>query len=258
MDQYRMDTLTRFVARRTGRRSIAAGLFSGFLATVIPGLGEPIAGAKRQARKPRCKKPKRRCGKRCVDVTTSRHHCGKCDRKCKKHHICTRGRCVRACGKGGPCRVFVTSTSYEGNFGGLAAADAICNRRARAAKLPGTYKAWLSTADGSPSSRFARSRGPYVLPTGTRIANSWADLTDGTLMARIDVTEHGRPPSEAAVWTATSHLGEWLPGGDCSNWTAAGSAAGRVGLTTATTDQWTNFSVIPCENTQAFYCFQQS
>lgn len=258
MDHSWLDELIQFIARRTGRRNLAAGALSGLLATLLPGPIMPGARARKKPKRATCKKPKRRCGRKCVNVKSSRQHCGKCNRKCRPPRVCRRGTCTLPCGRGGPCFAFLTSSTHAANMGGLAGADSICNQRARAAGLPGTYKAWLSTADGSPSSRFARSRGPYVLPTGTRIANSWADLTDGTLMARIDVTEHGRPPSEAAVWTATSHLGEWLPGGDCSNWTAAGSAAGRVGLTTATTDQWTNFSVIPCENTQAFYCFQQS
>src|SRR5439155_17879039 len=42
--------------------------------------------------------------------------------------------------------VFVTSTTQPpGSLGGLAGADMLCNARAAAPGLPGTYVAWLST-----------------------------------------------------------------------------------------------------------------
>jgi hypothetical protein len=52
-----------------------------------------------------------------------------------------------------PNQVFVTSVQGDGNLGswpdaggktGLAAGDAICRARAKAAGLPGTFRAWLS------------------------------------------------------------------------------------------------------------------
>jgi len=42
------------------------------------------------------------------------------------------------------CTVFTTSTFHQGNLGGLAGADAICNARAAEASLPGIYMAWLA------------------------------------------------------------------------------------------------------------------
>jgi hypothetical protein len=44
-----------------------------------------------------------------------------------------------------PKRIFLTSTVYDGNLGGLAGADAKCQARADAAQLGGTWKAILST-----------------------------------------------------------------------------------------------------------------
>jgi hypothetical protein len=43
-------------------------------------------------------------------------------------------------------RTFVTSTLQLGTFGGLAGGDAICQARADAATLGGTWRAWLSTS----------------------------------------------------------------------------------------------------------------
>ena len=71
---------------------------------------------------------------------------------------------------------FVTSTVHQGNLGGLAGADTICNNLAQQAGLPGTYLAWLSGADASPSERFAKTKLAYVGTDGLLIANGYADL----------------------------------------------------------------------------------
>ena len=52
--------------------------------------------------------------------------------------------------------VFATSTLQDGNLGGLAGADAICNTRASAAGLPGAYVAWLSSTTVDARDRLAR------------------------------------------------------------------------------------------------------
>ena len=51
---------------------------------------------------------------------------------------------VGECGESQRKTVFVTSATYDGNFGTLANADANCQGLADAAGLGGTYKAWLS------------------------------------------------------------------------------------------------------------------
>jgi len=56
-----------------------------------------------------------------------------------------------------PKFAFVTTWEGDGNIGGLAAADAICQTEAEDAELPGTYKAWLSDSSSSPSTRFCPS-----------------------------------------------------------------------------------------------------
>src|SRR4051812_38795722 len=86
--------------------------------------------------------------------------------------------------------VFVTSIQQNGNLGGLAGADAICQTRASFAGLPGTYRAWLSTTAVDAEARFFHSTSPYVLTDGTTVvANNWDDLVDGTLAEAITMTE---------------------------------------------------------------------
>ena len=212
--------------------------------------------------------------------------CGPCKR-CKKRKCkpkpagapcadgtCQSGRCVTAgsasvpspplaCGTGGPCRVFLSSTLHGGNLGGLRGADLICQGLAKDASLPGTYKAWLSDTTDSPSSRFVPSSGPYQLVNGTTIAATFRDLTDGTLSALIDLTETGgRVGSNPVAWTHTLING--TPGGDvtvsCENWNTSAPAGprGNAGLATASGASWTAAGSSLCSIPRHLYCFQQS
>jgi len=119
--------------------------------------------------------------------------------------------------------VFVTSQLFDGNFGGgqkvlgYPMADQRCQTLAQQAGRAGTYKAWLSgrvdTGAGplphGVVNRFTQSSVPYALVNGTKVADNWADLADGSLDHAIDLTEQGTPVgSEARVWTNTTTGGQ--------------------------------------------------
>jgi hypothetical protein len=163
--------------------------------------------------------------------------------------------------------VFVTSTLYDGNLGGLAGADAKCQARAQAAGLAGTYMAWLSDANASPSTRFTKSAVPYKRVDGTTIANNWNDLVDNQIIAAINKTElNGAPPQgnvacpagNPTVWTATNANGTLSNAGStCSNWTSTGGGS-LWGRTTVSDTGWSNWcSGGTCSWTAPIYCFQQ-
>jgi hypothetical protein len=177
---------------------------------------------------------------------------------CGEGEDCIGGDCVAACN---PCRVFVTSTTHQGDLGGLAGADAICQARAGEAGLPGTYLAWLSDDAASPATRFpTHSAGPYELVDGTTIADDWADLTSGDLDAPINLTETGGSPGdESEAWTHTEADGTASFGVPCNNWTSNSSedyaAAGTVSATGA---EWTRFGGDRCQFSDHLYCVQQS
>lgn len=154
-------------------------------------------------------------------------------------------------------RVFVTSTTTDGAFGGTSGADTICADRATAAGLGGTFKAWISVTGDGPSTRFTQSAAPYGLADGTIVANDWNDLTDGTLAHAIDVDESGHAVGVSDVWTSTT------TGGDptvtnCNNFlnNTAGVAAvcGNTGLKNS---GWTNASTPACNFSLRLYCFEQ-
>lgn len=162
-------------------------------------------------------------------------------------------------------RVFVSSPS-SGDLGGLAGADMKCQTEAASAGLTGIFKAWLSTPTVSVSSRFTQHAGPYETLVGTtlvRIANDWADLTDGALLAPISTNALGQGVGGQQVWTATGPDGSAEPVGDCSGWTdgtdSGGVHQGSAGQTGRTDQFWSSYGsrVAYCNESKPVFCFEQ-
>ncbi len=177
---------------------------------------------------------------------------------------------------GGPKRVFVSSTTYNGNLGGIAGANSKCQSRADAASLGGTWKAWISTSTSSPSTTFTQSAFPYSMVNGTQIASNWNDLTDGSINTTINLNEFGNVvPFNGAgsyptcgswlggyfimSWNATKPDGTFAPvnpgypqcNTTCSDWTGT-SGGGDIWI------QWNNSNTASCAD--ALYrllCFEQ-
>jgi hypothetical protein len=160
-----------------------------------------------------------------------------------------------------PLKVFVTTGTSDGNFGGVAAGDAWCQDEADDAGLTGTYKAWLSDSTVSPSTRFAVTTGPYRLVDGTTVANSWADLTDGSIQHRIDQTAAGVTLSAGATWSGTGPTGQRhiTTGHDCDGWTSADPEKEGVGGLVIQTDIFWGAAIgAPCNTPgRRLICFEQ-
>ena len=167
-----------------------------------------------------------------------------------------------------PKIVFVSSQLYKGNLGGLVGADLKCQQLAQAANLPGTYMAWLSTAEASPATRMAQAAVPYVLPNGVKVADDWADLVDGDIDHAIDITETGSPVTlgdphcgqsgRASVWSATRPNGTlydefWSCGGWTNSW-----GSSMWGNAKEKDDDWIESCFgDSCARPSSIYCFQQ-
>lgn len=178
-----------------------------------------------------------------------------CTASCETHNDCA----ARAVCVGGTCvtgkRFFVTSTTHQGNFGGLDAADAICQARA-SGRFAGTFKAWLSTSTVSAESRLTHATVPYyrIDVTSRRIiANDWTDLTNGVSVA-IASDELGNPHPDNFVWTGTSDSGAIL-GTNCSNWTST-AGTGMSGNSSAAAFS-TYFGANECTRSHNLYCVEQ-
>jgi len=141
-----------------------------------------------------------------------------------------------------PRLIFVTGSTFDCALGGVAGGDAKCQAAAAAVGLPGTYKVWLADATGSPATRMTHHAGPYRLVTTAVVAQSWDDLTDGTLMNKIDRTESGLQLGGVGcnasdpvrchficeggeVWSNVSASGGRRMGAnDCAGWTGGANA----------------------------------
>ena len=172
-------------------------------------------------------------------------------------------------------KVFVTSATYDGAFDdsdGLGAADAECAQLATAASLTGSYKAWLSGqsdpflgGDLSASARLNQNFLAYELVNGTKVADNWDDLTDGSLDAPINVDENGTTVAASNVWTGTTAGGDAAAspfGGpeapdSCGTWTTTTGSA-IFGSTTATSSAWSEtMTSAACSQMNRLYCFEQ-
>ncbi len=147
-----------------------------------------------------------------------------------------------------PMTFFVTNTSQTGNLGGLAGADAICQRLAQAAGSPAnrTWRAYLSTqGPGAVNARDRIGTGPWHNANGVRIAANVADLhgdderdrnyiiaetaldeSGDTILGRIGRPEGTR--NEHDIITGSDSHGMALTDGmdgTCMNWTSASDDA---------------------------------
>jgi hypothetical protein len=191
------------------------------------------------------------------------------------HWLCSNGFTVFHCPGGVPTPsvgyVFVTSKQYSGDLGGLAGADQKCQDSANAANLEGTWKAWLSDNNASASGRINHFNFPFKRLDGITIANDWADLTDGSIQAPINLTEAGttvvRDPfnDTSKIWTGTNANGTTnTDGNNCQGWTSSAGFSGSIGTTEGgsniTNGRWSlSGTGASCgNNSYKLYCFEQT
>ena len=155
--------------------------------------------------------------------------------------------CAALFAPGPPTTFFITSANpgRGGDLGGLAGADAVCERLAAGAGVGGRgWRAYLSTqAAGGVAAVNARDRigsGPWVNSKGVVIARNLAEL-HGTnnLNKETALTEAGAvvparpdPLNQHDMMTGSQPDGTaFAPGTDmtCSNWTSGGQGGAMVG-----------------------------
>lgn len=183
------------------------------------------------------------------------------DDQCAHDFACVGNVCVAG------RRVFITSTTHDGNLGGLDGGDLLCQTSANQASVGGTYRMWLADATGSPSSRFDPSSVPYYRFDGVMVATSFTDLTDGVLLAPINVHEGGAPvagnvPFTGTAPNGTAYMVSSAAQDNCSGWTSSSAAqhawAGQSdGMDLTWTLSSNSGSPRACNVVHRFYCFEQ-
>lgn len=139
-------------------------------------------------------------------------------------------------GKYVPLLVFVSSNAYDPNTS-VSSRDAACQSDATSAGLSGTFKAWISNG-GSNNITSTQFRS-YYRTDGKLVANSWTDLTDGTLENPINITASGSA-YDGSVWTGLNADGS-VAANNCSGWTSiSNTSQGQIGNSSSTTSTWTN------------------
>ena len=176
--------------------------------------------------------------------------------------------------------VFVTSTTTQGDFGGLSGADAICQAAAAIAGLPGSYRAWVSTGpcptgNGVQPPVSAKDRlfpgdddivDPYVVPPGEEgvhvIASGWEEWNSIMHKQLLDVNEYGVviPEAQTArVWTGTDNFGDGITevfgDGDCGCWSQAFGVVGGAGAADSKSE-WSLRDKKSCDEWYRLYCVQ--
>jgi hypothetical protein len=142
-----------------------------------------------------------------------------------------------------PMRFFVTSEDGTGNLGGLAGADAKCQRLAAAAGAGDrTWRAYLSTqGPGAVNARDRIGAGPWHNAKGEIIANNVADLHGDIERDRNNIYKgsaldergnivpgRGDMPNKHDILTGSDSHGRAFPAGEdrtCRNWTYDGDDA---------------------------------
>ncbi len=189
-----------------------------------------------------------------VDFATDNNHCGACGNACPAELTCIEGECG--------AYVFITSTTSSGTaINGLANGDDLCNARAASVRLPGTFRAWLSSSTVAAPSRVVDA--PYYrldnLPIATGLAHLLSSATT-PLSNPINLDETGAVTALTQVWTGTSATGVTTANLMClTDWTGVGTtraSPGTYGTPSSTDGTWTNAGTRLCSGQSALYCFQ--
>jgi hypothetical protein len=159
-------------------------------------------------------------------------------------------------------RVFITSTTTHGDLGGLAGADQLCQDRANAAALNGSWKAWISTSTVNAKDHVV-GPGPWVDMRGALLFADRTALTGFTGPATsIWYSETGTFLPTSDLWTATDITGvyrAYLAGTTpCEEWTSAAMTSyAQVGQSGRTGSAWTNAFGTSCDQNGRLICFEQ-
>lgn len=167
-------------------------------------------------------------------------------------------------------RVFITSTTYDGNLGGVLGADAKCQTRAGAAALGGTWKAIIS---GALEQEWAINRIGYnwwklTLVDGTDVViapNLWS--ASPALLSPIVKTETGAVFTGAGAFSNTTVLGQakyaTASGGNCQVWSSGGYSGdyGNIGYSSGSDASWISYqdAYAGCNGSyqKTLYCIEQ-
>lgn len=159
-------------------------------------------------------------------------------------------------------RIFVSSSTVTGDFGGITVADQLCLNDASAVGLSRTYKAILSDNAQNAVDRFTQDGAVYIFDSTAQkilVADSLEHLFS-TLTLPLYTEVNHLPDGTNVVATPNVFTGSTADGiksaNNCSNWTSTGGT-GRAGRTNQKNDEWLNWQAPACSGTYRLYCLSQ-
>lgn len=162
-----------------------------------------------------------------------------------------------SCGEAGACkRVFVTSTAFDGNLGGLAGANSKCVVAATNAGLGGAWTAWVSSGSVGIRAR-TEIAGSWYIGADEAIRIPEAGSDDIVVLHPLSLDERGQtiPPGDV-VWTGTIPCPVVPAGSTCAAWSRV-DMNGTYGDPTQTAATWSNAGKRSCSELAHLYCFEQ-
>jgi len=155
-----------------------------------------------------------------------------------------------------PNVVFVTSTTHSGNLGGVSGADAICQARAAAAGLAGTFVAYLTSGSTGAYQRVSGGAG-WVRTDGRPVTSDHTSMLNGFMYHPIRLDEFGNDIGAQPVMTGGSGDGlDWS--NDCNGWSSNSALESRyLGYSDAVGDDaFSSAAEMGCGGLARIYCFQ--
>lgn len=190
----------------------------------------------------------------CNEPLGTTENCGACGDVCGTSDVCTENACTAS------RRVFLSSAQYNGNLGGVVGADGQCQALADTADLGGEWRAYIIDSKQG-LSRHSMMGGPYLRMDGMSIADDWADLSDESIGATLNIDESGNSVG-GNVWTGLDNVvGEFAH--TCSDWTydqlgcVVGVPCGGAGESDMTDEHWDGFYIFHCNSEYRLYCIEQ-
>jgi hypothetical protein len=155
---------------------------------------------------------------------------------------------------------FLTQETAKPSAGGRAAFDALCQKEAAAAGLPGTFVSLVATSQEAASARLTSAGPVWVRTDGVPLGRDVAAVLSGAWTASLVVTANRQlaPPSQRTPWSgsdAPDQVG--TAAGTCADWMLSDTS--RFGRFQPVNDgTWREAELrLRCDLANALMCFEQ-
>jgi len=153
----------------------------------------------------------------------------------------------------GTKRIFQTASTYTGNLGGVAGADAKCMADANKPS-GGVWKALIASSERSKSSNWVLKRNTTYIRTGDGAEIARTGLTKVIFSFPIVNTITTVPVTD--VWTGLNV--DWTNGTNCNNWSSDSDQDwGECGNSFRTDSGVIHYCGSSCNATYPIYCVEQ-